>query len=93
MCGIAGIVSHQDFIPKEQFVRSILKSMNYRGPDNESLFSCSAVSMGYNRLRIVGSESLLQPFRSKSQRYVIFFNGEFYNLAELEKAAFGVSTK
>ena len=38
MCGIAGIVSHQDFIPKEQFVRSILKSMNYRGPDNESLF-------------------------------------------------------
>lgn len=92
MCGLAGIVSSESTSVRDHIVESMLSTMMYRGPDKQSKYSGESITFGYNRLRIVGPETLFQPFSSPSGRYIIFFNGEFYNLSDLEFVTFGTRT-
>ncbi|MEM1138006.1 MAG: hypothetical protein AAGI07_19385, partial [Bacteroidota bacterium] len=102
MCSIAGFVS-------PQFSRSHIQRMNrilqHRGPDAGGIYYNEAqeVALGHNRLSILDpSESANQPFYSDCGRYVMVFNGEIYNFADLktkiqvfrrEKALLAAATK
>jgi asparagine synthase (glutamine-hydrolysing) len=84
MCGIAGLVG--------AFVPNLMAQMNaaqaHRGPDGQGVFEDNAVpvALGHVRLAILDlSTAAHQPMHSADERFVIVFNGEIYNFAELRE--------
>lgn len=85
MCGLAGFVQ-SGLAPEE--ARTIAKRMTdriaHRGPDGQGVWVEGPVTLGHRRLAIVDlSPTGAQPMVSASGRFVIAFNGEIYNHAEL----------
>lgn len=89
MCGLAGYIdlhrklSTDDLAPIAQ---RMADSMVARGPDDSGVWTDaqSAVALGFRRLAIVDlSTEGHQPMRSRSGRFVIAFNGEIYNFADV----------
>ncbi len=84
MCGIAGILNRQEPVQPDQ-IRRMTDSMSHRGPDAEGYFMDKEMAFGHRRLSIIDlSETANQPFEDASGRYVIIFNGEIYNYAEVK---------
>lgn len=90
MCGIAGYVG--------AFEAGLAARMNaaqaHRGPNGQGVFECATeeVSLGHVRLAILDlTEHASQPMHSSDERYILVFNGEIYNYADLraELAAAG----
>ena len=89
MCGIVGILSKksgQCFLVDE--AKRMADSLAHRGPDesgvwHENDYSCV---LSHRRLSIIDlSKNGSQPMISKSNRFVICYNGEIYNTDELLK--------
>ena len=86
MCGIAGFV---EFRPSsaadlEARARTMADQLIHRGPDDAGAWAEPAIGLGFRRLSILDlSPAGHQPMASASGRYVIVFNGEVYNFAEL----------
>ena len=82
MCGIVGVHSHQ--ITHKDLL-SLLSQIKYRGPDETitSSFPQLNTIFGMNRLSIRDTRSGLYPFTYKN--FTLIFNGEIYNLSELQK--------
>ncbi len=89
MCGIAGI-----FAPKisSDLLYSLGNKMQdqlvHRGPDQSGLWQCKKnnLLLAHRRLAIQDLSDLgRQPMKSRSDRYIIVFNGEIYNFKELSK--------
>ncbi len=84
MCGITGVFA---FSPKgKNFFDKIGESchtLEKRGPDGGGTFSENNVALGHRRLAVIDtSNAAAQPFTDESGRYVIVFNGEFFNYLE-----------
>lgn len=81
MCGISGIYSFVD--NAEQFRPCVEKSiltLKNRGPEIQSTETKGRVVLAHARLAILDTSSAgNQPFADQSGRYIIVFNGEFYN--------------
>jgi asparagine synthase (glutamine-hydrolysing) len=89
MCGITGIWTpdgDQEGIRLE--VSRAVESLRHRGPDDNGIcLNESGVALGHTRLSILDLSSAgHQPMTSASGRYVIVYNGEFYNFAEVRAA-------
>jgi asparagine synthase (glutamine-hydrolysing) len=87
MCGIAGIVSSGGI--DRETVERLIRPLEHRGPDDEGIWldAEAGVGLGHRRLAIVDlSPAGHQPMHSEGGRYVLTFNGEIYNHAELKKA-------
>lgn len=85
MCGITGIMG-QSTTELTSCVRDMVASIRYRGPDDFGIWCDERVGigLGHARLSILDlSPEGHQPMVSASGRYVIVFNGEIYNFAEL----------
>lgn len=83
MCGISGYFNFDNFFD-EQDLRSMVISQNHRGPDSQGVFFEKNIGLGHNRLSIIDlSERGAQPMHSALNRYVIVYNGEVYNYAEV----------
>lgn len=84
MCGIAGIIGKH---PEGNIlVSKMLSAQRHRGPDATCLKEFSNAFLGHNRLSILDlSEDANQPMESACGRFVLVFNGEVYNYAELKK--------
>ena len=85
MCGIAGVIS-QSTAELPSRVRSMVASIRYRGPDDSGVWCDEqvGVGLGHARLSVLDvSPEGHQPMVSSSGRYVLSFNGEVYNFAEL----------
>jgi asparagine synthase (glutamine-hydrolysing) len=88
MCGITGFLDNssnpiQDFQP---VIKRMTDMLVHRGPDNRGAWVDlnSGVALGFRRLAILDlSPAGHQPMFSADERYVIVFNGEIYNFAEL----------
>jgi len=84
MCGIAGILNHSDVASAEQ-IKRMTDAMFHRGPDAEGFYVNGPLAFGHRRLSIIDlSDVANQPFLDPSGRYVIVFNGEIYNFAEIK---------
>jgi asparagine synthase (glutamine-hydrolysing) len=61
-------------------------AMSHRGPDADGFFEEPGIAFGHRRLSIIDlSSAANQPFRDASERYVMVFNGEIYNFAEIRR--------
>jgi len=99
MCGINGILSLGNFTDCEATIGAMNENLSHRGPDASGVWSDSKVGvyLGHTRLSIQDlSESANQPFASKSNRYILTFNGEIYNFeilrSELKAKGYTFST-
>jgi len=88
MCGLTGFLGG-DF-SNDHLVNSILEEMSAqlesRGPDSAGLWSdaSSQIAFAHRRLAIMDlSPSGKQPMFSGSNRFVMTYNGEIYNSAEV----------
>lgn len=89
MCGLTGFwqpgAGSDALAP---VVRSMANRIAHRGPDDsgEWVDASAGLALGHRRLSIVDLSSAgHQPMLSASQRYVLAYNGEIYNHAELRR--------
>ena len=88
MCGIAGLAG--DFVPG--LVERMNAAQAHRGPDGSGIFERPElqVALGHVRLAILDlSDFAAQPMCSPDGRYVLIYNGEIFNFAELQKELTG----
>ena len=82
MCGIAGVIG-----PKlsETERNRIIDTMRHRGPDGDGCYAYENVHLLHTRLAIIDPQRGAQPmiFEWAGERYVMVYNGELYNTAEL----------
>lgn len=81
MCGIAGASG-----ASPDLLERLLERLAHRGPDGQGHFVCDRTGFGlaHARLAVIDlSEGGRQPMASPCGRWVIAFNGEIYNHAEL----------
>lgn len=84
MCGIAGILGPSAATPGT--LSAMIRRLAHRGPDDEGLWvdAEAEIGIGHRRLSIVDlSPAGHEPMVSYSGRFVVTFNGEIYNHAEI----------
>jgi asparagine synthase (glutamine-hydrolysing) len=83
MCGIAGVYS--TYLNTDcSIVKTMIDTINHRGPDGDGVYQDGPVVLGHKRLAILDlSKNGLQPMESEDKAYCIVFNGEIYNYKEL----------
>jgi asparagine synthase (glutamine-hydrolysing) len=85
MCGIAGFLGNCQLDAVDR-LRLMIEQLRHRGPDDsgEWIDPEAGVALGHRRLSILDlSDRGHQPMMSMSARYVIIYNGEIYNFADL----------
>lgn len=90
MCGIAGFLAPGGFerTEAEAILRRMTDSLIHRGPDDSGLWvdRDAGAALGHRRLSVVDlSAAGHQPMTGDSGRYVLSYNGEIYNHAELRQ--------
>ncbi len=89
MCGIAGFVDptrRSGDTELKALAASMAGALRHRGPDGQGIWADaeSGVTLGHARLSIIDlSPAGAQPMASASGRFVLTYNGEIYNAAEL----------
>jgi asparagine synthase (glutamine-hydrolysing) len=84
MCGIAGYLNTLGKPANAMAVRRMTDAIAHRGPDGEAQWSDGPIALGHRRLAIIDlSDGGRQPMATEDGRFVIVFNGEIYNYAEL----------
>ena len=89
MCGIAGFIDSSgknNYLDLKNRVRLMMDAIQHRGPDDGGAWvnEEQGIALGFRRLAILDlSPTGHQPMLSENDRYVIIFNGEIYNFAEL----------
>jgi asparagine synthase (glutamine-hydrolysing) len=84
MCGIAGVITRARSVAG--ILAPMIERVAHRGPDDQGSWADyeAGVALGHRRLSIVDlSPAGHEPMHSVSGRYVVTFNGEIYNHAEL----------
>lgn len=90
MCGITGVLSldpdrmHVD----EALLVRMRDTMRHRGPDGEGVWVANdrSVGLAHRRLSIIElSDTAAQPMLTRDGRFVLTFNGEIYNHAEIRR--------
>src|SRR5882724_4735965 len=85
MCGIAGIVYFNGQEADKTMIQGMTNALSHRGPDADQFFIEQQVALGHRRLAIIDlSVEANQPFSDVTGRYMIIFNGEMYNYAEIK---------
>ena len=91
MCGIAGIYGGPGSDVRSRLA-AMVGAIRYRGPDDSGIWFDEMIGLGHARLSILDlTPEGHQPMASVSGRFVLSYNGEVYNFAELrsELAAMG----
>ncbi len=94
MCGIVGIAAVAGARPslEERHVARLRDMLSHRGPDGGGMWRGENVILAHRRLIVIDpSPEAAQPFASESDpatgspRFVLVYNGELYNDADLRK--------
>ena len=90
MCGIAGWIAGDGQAPDREILTRITRALAHRGPDAEGILIQAPAGLGHRRLSVLDlSAASNQPMRDATGRYVLVFNGEIYNFAELRAELVG----
>ncbi len=87
MCGIVGL-RDESGTDARAAVEAMTATLVHRGPDDFGVWvdAAAGVALGHRRLSILDLSSAgHQPMSSHCSRYVIAFNGEIYNHADIRK--------
>ncbi len=88
MCSIAGEVSYRyDLKEKIEMYQRMQQSLKHRGPDDSGIYVKHDVCLIHNRLAVIDPQKGKQPMQCfyENNRYVICYNGELYNTAEVRE--------
>ena len=86
MCGICGIINFDKQPVDENKIRTMMRLMKHRGPDDDGIFIDGNIGLGFVRLSILDLSPLgHQPMFDESGRFLIIHNGEVYNYIELRE--------
>ena len=91
MCGVSGFLYRPGSIEPDQAAslgKRMSDALHHRGPDAGGVWTDPehGVALSHRRLSIIDLSSAgAQPFTSPSGRYVLSYNGEIYNHAELRE--------
>ncbi len=87
MCGITGIFSFEkDINEYSKHLQNSIECLQHRGPDFVGTYKKDKIGIGHSRLAIVDLSSAgNQPFVDQSGRYILAFNGQFYNYKKYRK--------
>ncbi|WP_152655307.1 asparagine synthase (glutamine-hydrolyzing) [Oceanobacillus sp. CFH 90083] len=89
MCGITGFINWGKRASDEQeILKKMTNTLSLRGPDATGYWLEGHVGFGHTRLSVIDLEGGKQPMLKESEhkKYVICYNGELYNTAELRKS-------
>jgi asparagine synthetase B (glutamine-hydrolysing) len=87
MCGIL-FYRREGADPRDAAVARAMTHIQSRGPDGQGTYAGKDFVLGHTRLAIIDpTETAAQPFTDASGRFVISYNGEIYNYAELRRGA------
>lgn len=90
MCGFVGFIARGPLSAQDPHtVRAMASAIAHRGPDDEGVWTDdgAGVALAHRRLSIVDlSPAGHQPMASHSGRFVIVFNGEIYNHADVRES-------
>ena len=84
MCSISGFLTPRF---SRSHIQRVNRSLGHRGPNASGIYynEAQGIAMAHNRLSILDlSENANQPFYSSCGRFVMVFNGEIYNYADLK---------
>src|SRR3954451_8066731 len=81
MCGIFGFTGP----PDPNRLALLREALRHRGPDGSGELVRPALSMGCDRLAIVGRGNGAQPLASEDGRVQLVLNGEIYNHLALRR--------
>ena len=85
MCGIL-YYRREGIAPRDAAVARAMVHIQPRGPDAQGTHYGTGFVLGHTRLAIIDpTETAAQPFTDASGRFVITYNGEIYNYAELRQ--------
>ncbi len=96
MCGIAGFIDTPCDKAEAELRATVLgmaDALRHRGPDDGGAWvdAAAGVALGHRRLAVIDlSPEGRQPMPSACGRYVIVFNGEIYNFADLRRELAGL---
>ena len=82
MCGLTGFLLHGQLSIAESNNRlaEMVKTIDYRGPDDQGVWSDGKVGLGFARLSIIDlSQAGHQPMSIEGEHVWLTFNGEIYN--------------
>ena len=88
MCGIAGWIDFaRDLTGKQRLMEAMTTPLYSRGPDAAGVWTSRHAALGHRRLIVVDPAWGQQPMvrRYGGHEYVITYNGELYNTAELRQ--------
>jgi asparagine synthase (glutamine-hydrolysing) len=94
MCGVAGFLCRGQLTADElgERVSAMTATLSQRGPDADGLWldEQAGIAIGHRRLSIIDlSNAGAQPMLSSDGRWVMSYNGELYNTAELRREVEG----
>src|SRR4051795_6160413 len=88
MCGIAGWVSFERDLRREQsVVDAMTETMACRGPDASGTWVRGPAALGHRRLAVIDLQGGVQPMsvRTPAGEVVLVYSGEAYNFTELRE--------
>ena len=86
MCGIVGWIDWKgDLTHQANILKGMMDTLANRGPDESGMWLSRHVALGHRRLIVVDPEGGRQPMERRigDKAFVIVYNGELYNTAEL----------
>lgn len=83
MCGILGILQLDGSAADRAELLRLSAGIVHRGPDGDGMFVDGAAGLAMRRLAIIDLQDGSQPMVSEDGAFVIVYNGECYNHAEI----------
>ena len=86
MCGICGQIELTN--PgnlSERGIRSMIRILNHRGPDESGYYKNEKAILGHARLSIIDLQGGTQPMCNEDGSLWISFNGEIFNYVEIRQ--------
>ena len=83
MCGIAGLMSLDQSMPRKKILNNLISKLRHRGPDGFGMHLSRDTGMIHRRLAVIDLKTGQQPLSSKGLSLVA--NAEIYNYLELSE--------